>query len=98
MSEAWKAEQRRQAQLFADAVQAAIDQTGAQLRAAGHPPILNALAGGLAGVVGTMLASVADPRHRKVMRKQFEAALPQAIAQARVGGFAETVIIGRCQQ
>ncbi|WP_026618310.1 hypothetical protein M728_000345 [Ensifer sp. WSM1721] len=93
---AWKAEEARQAQILADAIDAAIQETAKHFDA----PIMNALCGALVTVQAAVLSSVADPHNRKELRKAMERALPRALAEAiaRGNGHCQTVVIGGPRQ
>lgn len=73
-----KAEEKRQAQIFAEAMQAAITAAGKTL----EMPMMNALAGALVTVEAGMLASVADHRARKALKEAMKRARPRARAEA----------------
>ncbi|NOV15910.1 hypothetical protein E5S70_07395 [Ensifer adhaerens] len=93
----WKAEEARQAQILADAIDAAIQETGKTFDA----PIMNAVCGALVSVQAAVLSSVADPRHRKELRNAMERALPRALAEALakgVNGKCQTVVVGGPRQ
>ncbi|MBB4185858.1 hypothetical protein GGE07_002508 [Sinorhizobium terangae] len=93
---AWKAEEARQAQILADAIDAAIQETAKQFDA----PMINAVCGALVTVQAAVLSSVADTHHRKELRKAMERALPRALAEqiARGNGHCQTVVIGAPRQ
>ncbi|ASY56445.1 hypothetical protein [Sinorhizobium sp. CCBAU 05631] len=93
---AWKAEEARQVQILADAIEAAIQETAKQFDA----PMINALCGALVTVQAGILSSVADPHNRKELRKAMERALPRALADAiaRGNGHCQTVVIGGVRQ
>jgi hypothetical protein len=93
---AWKAEEARQAQILAEAIDAAIQGTSKQFEA----PILNALCGALVTVQAAVLSSVADQHSRKELRKAMERALPRALAEAiaKGNGHCQTVVIGGPRQ
>lgn len=93
---AWKAEEARQAQILAEAIDAAIHETSKGF----ETPILNALAGALVTVQAAMLSSVSDPHNRKELRKAMERALPRALADAitRGNGHCQMVVIGGPRQ
>lgn len=90
----WKEEEKRQARELTEMFQNAIDEHGRMMREAGRPPIMNALAGALVTIQAGMLASIEDPRHRKALRKIMEKELPRALAEARIGGYAQTIVVG----
>lgn len=73
-----KAEEQRQAQVIAEAIQAAIQATSSAF----DPPMLNAVAGAIVTVEAAMLASIADTNGRKALRKAMEASRPGALADA----------------
>ncbi|MDX0601668.1 hypothetical protein GOD78_11685 [Sinorhizobium medicae] len=93
---AWKAEEARQAQILATALDAAIQETAKQFDA----PIMNALCGALITVQAAVLSSVADPHTRKELRKAMERALPRALAEAiaKGNGHCQTIVIGAPRQ
>lgn len=94
---AWKSEEARQAQVLTDAIDAAIRETGKQFDA----PMINAVCGAIVTVQAQVLASIADPHHRKEMRKAMERALPRALAEAiaRGGsGNCQVVVVGGPRQ
>lgn len=93
---AWKAEEARQAQILAQAIDAAIQETAKQFDA----PIINALCGALVTVQAAVLSSVADSHNRKELRKAMERALPRALSEAIVkgNGHCQTVVIGGPRQ
>lgn len=93
----WKVEEARQSQIFADAMQKAINAAAADLISAGKPPIMNALAGAFVTVEAGFLAGLADPRNFKAVRAAMDKARPRALAIARErnGGRATAVIVGR---
>ncbi len=93
---AWKTEEARQAQILADAIDAAIQEAAKQFDA----PIMNALCGALVTVQAAVLSSVADPHNRKELRKAMERALPRALAEAiaKGNGHCQTVVIGGLRQ
>ncbi|MDX1170214.1 hypothetical protein GOL87_25125 [Sinorhizobium medicae] len=93
---AWKAEEERQAQILATAIDAAIQETAKQFDA----PIMNALCGALVNVQAAVLSSVADPHNRKELRKAMERALPRALAEAIANGngHCQTIVIGAPRQ
>lgn len=94
--EAWKAEEQRQAQVMADAINKAIQETAKQFEA----PIMNALAGALVTTEAAMLASIGDPSARKALRKVMDATRPRALAEAmtRNHGKAQIVTLGGIRQ
>ncbi|UFX01117.1 hypothetical protein SmedWSM1115_15115 [Sinorhizobium medicae WSM1115] len=93
---AWKAEEARQAQILATAIDAAIQETAKQFEA----PILNAVCGALVTIQAAVLSSVSDPHNRKELRKAMERALPRALAEqiARGNGHSQTIVIGAPRQ
>ncbi|MDX0885556.1 hypothetical protein GOD57_11575 [Sinorhizobium medicae] len=93
---AWKAEEARQSQILAEAIDAAIQEAGKQFEA----PILNAVCGALVTIQAAVLSSVSDPHNRKELRKAMERALPRALAEqiARGYGHCQTVVIGAPRQ
>ncbi|MDE3789594.1 hypothetical protein I7G86_02910 [Sinorhizobium meliloti] len=93
---AWKSEEARQAQILAEAINAAISEASKQFEV----PTLNALCGALVTVQAAALSSVADPHNRKELRKAMERALPRALAEAiaRGNGHCQTVVIGGARQ
>jgi hypothetical protein len=70
-SEDVMADEARQAQLLADAIQDALTNTGLALRSAGVAPQLNAVFGALASHVAEALCSIEKPAHRRMMRDAF---------------------------
>lgn len=72
-----KAEEQRQAQAFAEAMQIAIQQVIGDF----DPPMINAVAGALVTVEAGLLAAC-DPTGRKALRKAMEASRPGALAEA----------------
>ncbi|MGR7993904.1 hypothetical protein [Xanthobacter sp. ZOL 2024] len=72
-----KAEEQRQVQALAEAIQTAIQQVAAGF----DPPMLNAIAGALVTVEARMLAAC-DAAGRKALRKAMEASRPGALAEA----------------
>lgn len=90
-----KLEEQRQSKELADLIQAVINDYGRKVKADGRMPIMNALAGALTSVQGGMLASIEDPRIRKMLRHAMERHLPKAIAES-LGrtGKAEIVYLG----
>lgn len=94
----WKQEVQRQAQELCDAIQEAIDAHGRRMAEERRPPIMNAVFGALATVMGTALAAIEDPRHRKSVRKAFDRAVPQAQAAAKGRGHATVLQVGKPPQ
>jgi hypothetical protein len=94
--EAYKAEEQRQAQIMADAINKAIQETAKQFDA----PIMNALAGAIVTTEAAMLASIGDPAARKALRKVMDATRPRALAEAmtRDHGKVQIVTIGGVRQ
>jgi len=72
-----KAEEQRQAQVLAEAIQTAIQQVASDF----DPPMLNAVAGALVTVEAGVLAAC-DAAGRKALRKAMEASRPGALAEA----------------
>lgn len=72
-----KAEEQRQAQALAEAIQVAIQQVVSDF----DPPMLNAIAGALVTVEAGVLAAC-DAAGRKALRKAMEAGRPGALAEA----------------
>jgi hypothetical protein len=97
---AWQAEERAQAQRLADIIQKTIQEDGLAIAAEGRAPILNAVAGALVNVEAAMLASIADPRHRKALRQAMERSRPRALAEAmtRGHGTAQVINLGALKQ
>lgn len=87
-----KAEEARQAQIMANAINQAIMMAGDQF----ETPILNAVCGALVTNIAEVLASISDARHRKAMRKAMDHSLSIALADAltKQRKPAEVVVIG----
>ena len=94
--ETYKAEESRQSQILADAINKAIQETAKQF----DTPIMNALAGALVTTEAVMLASIGDPAARKALRKVMDATRPRALAEAltRDHGKAQIITIGGIRQ
>lgn len=78
MSHVMKSEEIRQATILAAAIQKQIEEIGKQF----ETPILNAVAGALVGVEAGILATIADAKHRKALRRSMDLARPRALAEA----------------
>lgn len=89
---AWKNEEARQAQIYAEAIDAAVKEASKQF----ETPIMNALCGALVTMQAAVLSAVEDPRARKALRKAMENELPRALALQvnRKAGFCQTVVVG----
>ncbi|RUW41498.1 hypothetical protein EOA37_09560 [Mesorhizobium sp. M2A.F.Ca.ET.015.02.1.1] len=94
-TEAWKAENTRQTNLLAVAIQETIDEFGRKTLADGSQPLLNAVAGALVTVTGAMLAQVEDRWLRKELQRKMERELPRAIANGAWRGSSPIVVAGR---
>jgi hypothetical protein len=96
---AWKEEEKRQSQELSDLIQDVINDYGIRLKSEGRMPTMNALAGALVAVQGSMLAAIEDPRHRKALRQVMERTLPRAIAEMLgKAGNAEVIVLGGVRQ
>ena len=90
-----KAEERRQAQIFAEAIQSAIQKTSKNL---GEVPMMNALAGGIVTVQAGMLMGVTDRRARKALKAAMDRALPDAMKIARTHGHCVLINLNETKQ
>lgn len=73
-----KAEQQRQSDVLAHAINSVILTVAKTF----EMPMMNALAGALVTTEAQMLASVADAKHRKTLRKAMDRERPRALAEA----------------
>jgi hypothetical protein len=98
--DAWSEEQRAQAERLAATIRDAIEQDGKALVAEGRVPMLNAIASALVAVEASMLAVVADRRHRKALRESMERERPRALAKAlaRDHGTVQVINTGAAKQ
>lgn len=91
MTDPFTLERERQTQELCEALDKVINDFGAAVVASGRVPMLNAVAGALVTIQGTVLASVDDARIRKNLRREMEKLLPRAIAAAS-GGAVKTQV------
>ena len=84
-----KAEEVRQLNGFAQAIQGAIDLQAKEFADGGARPLIDSVAGALVFIEAAVLASVKDKHARKELRRVMERARSQAVAELRVNDKAQ---------
>ncbi|UGQ20420.1 MULTISPECIES: hypothetical protein [Brucella] len=86
---AFKTEHLRQTEIFAKAIDDAIQATGKQFEV----PLINSVVAAIVMTEASVLASIADHRSRKALRKLMENTRPRAYAQAAATLNATAVVL-----
>lgn len=90
--ETWDTEKLRQGQELVTVLNDAIDTYGKRLVEAGRMPMLNAVAAALIVVEAGLIASIADPQYRRLLKEAMDR--DRATATATTSGEASVLVVG----